>query len=153
MCGGLHSRTPPRAAPLPGTARKVTHISTRHVQKNTRVVLKKRYTEKCNVQRRPRNGVVVRLCCRPRVAPKDPPVEAAQRACKHAPTRPLARTRPSARRLRASGKNVRNCHPALLITPPRLVPTPGTLTERQHGAVEQVKMQNVDLHYRQKGKS
>ncbi len=33
ICGGLHSRTPPRAAPLLGTARKVTHISARHVQK------------------------------------------------------------------------------------------------------------------------
>ncbi len=48
----------------------------------------------------------------------------------------------------AQAGKVRNCYTALLLTPPRLVPTPGTLTERQHGAVEQVKMQNVVRHYR-----
>ena len=48
---------------------------------------------------------------------------------------------------------VRNCHAVLLLTPPRLVSTPGTLTERQHRAFEHDKMQNVVLHYRQKGKT
>ncbi len=123
MCWAPYTRTPPRTAPLFGYCPKggtTTHrrqacaninVNIKHGKIRVGAELRPpgshtwapgfrspTPTRQCLKDTWPsarglRKLVPMRLCCRPRDAPKGPPVEATQRACRPYPTWPSARAR------------------------------------------------------------